>query len=889
MQILVSEVAKYIILIITSIYTYLGFIEFLKDRKNNTVSIFQPFLIILFHFMGFLCIFLINKDLKTILLYLSQVILFIISTFLYIKFYEKLSRVLFFHMQFLIMVGFVFITRLNFVSGLKKTVFTYLALGCCLILPFLIKKVAFLRNMGYLYAIAGILALGFVLLKAKTLYGAKNWIKIFGIRLQPSEFVKILLIFMIASLLYNYKSLKQVIITTVLTAVMVIILVLSRDLGGALIYFTTFVIMVYSATNSKKLLALFTCGGVVSSILGYFIFSHVRVRVQAFLDPWKYIDNKGYQVTQSLFGIGTGGWFGFGLGNGLPKNTPVVESDFIFSGISEEFGLLFGFCIILIYICTIFAIILLAWRTKDKFHRLVSIGCVTIYSFQTFLSIGGTIRFIPSTGVTLPFISQGGSSIISTIIIFGIIQGLYIGEKSGTKQLRKSMSLVYTTFLISAGMIGYLTYFQFAIAPKIMNNPYNKRTDIYASFVSRGKILSSDGKVLAYTKENNGKSVRVYPYRNMYSHFVGRNKLGKTGVEAIMNYELLTSSDNIFKMTFERLNNVKNKGDTVVTTVDSRFQMVLDKALVRGAGVVIEPDTGKILAMVSKPDYDPNNYFANKSVEDARLVNRAISGLYPPGSTFKLLTALEYINENKNYEKFKFNCKGDYVSSGESISCYNHTKHGEEDLKRAFANSCNGAFGSIGLGLNKEKYKKLTEKFLFNKYIQFPLNTSRSSFVLRQSSSVEEILQTSIGQGKTLVTPLHNALIVSAIANRGLLMKPYLIEKVVSYDNKNKIREYEPEKYTTFCSKKNADVLKSFMKAVVTEGTAKKLSWLGFNVYGKTGTAEYNKEDGKKGEHSWFVGFAENKGKKIAVSIVVEDSRGYTGTDVAKRVFEIFR
>ena len=200
-------------------------------------------------------------------------------------------------------------------------------------------------------------------------------------------------------------------------------------------------------------------------------------------------------------------------------------------------------------------------------------------------------------------------------------------------------------------MVGYLTYFEFETAPKIMNNAYNKRTDIYAAYVSRGKILSADGDVLAYTKEEKGKSVRVYPYGDMYSHIVGRNVSGKTGIEAIMNYELLTSNDNAVNRVIERLNQVKNKGDNVVTTIDSRLQKSLNNALegFHGAGVIIEPETGKVLAMVSKPDYNPNTVLADWDSlsklpkKDAKLVNRATNGLYPPGSTFKVITALEYM------------------------------------------------------------------------------------------------------------------------------------------------------------------------------------------------------------------------------------------------------
>ena len=295
MQSLVSEVSKYIIIIITAIYAYLGFIGFVygDKKRNGEIYFFQPVLILMFHLAGFFCIFLNTPEIKVVILYFVQVLLFVVTTFLYRIFYRKLFKTLFFHMQFLIAVGFVFVTRLNFVLGAKQTVFVAAALIACLILPFLIKKMVMLRNMGYLYAVAGIASLAYVFLRARVQYGAKNWIKVFGVSIQPSEFVKILLIFMIASLFYVSRSLKQIIITTCLTAVMVLLLVLSKDLGGAMLYFTTFVVMTYFATGNVKLLGLFTGGGILSAIAGYYIFAHVRVRVQAFVNPWKYIDDKG--------------------------------------------------------------------------------------------------------------------------------------------------------------------------------------------------------------------------------------------------------------------------------------------------------------------------------------------------------------------------------------------------------------------------------------------------------------------------------------------------------------------------------------------------------------------------------------------------------------------
>lgn len=897
MQSLVSELSKYIMILIAALYAYIGFSSFLKKEKNEGF-VAMPILILLFHGTGFLSIFLKLNNEKVVILYLLQVLGFIFFTLVYNGIYKNFSKPLFYHMNFLLMTSFVFVTRINLNSGYRQTIFAAIALTISLALPFLIKKMSFLRNMGYLYGIIGVGALLYVFLKANRIYGAKNWVTLFGFRFQPSEFVKIVLIFMIASFLYVSKSLKQIIICGVFTAAMVLLLVLGRDLGAALLFSITFIFMIYYSTKNKILLGIFTGGGILAAIAGYFLFPHVRVRVTAFLDPWSNIDDKGYQITQSLFGIGSGGWFGFGLFRGSPKSTPVVESDFIFSGISEELGLLFSLSLILIYICTFLVLILLTYRTKNEFHRNISVGCLTMYSFQAFLSIGGAIKFIPSTGVTLPLISTGGSSMISMVIIFSVIQGLYITntEDGRQKTEERSYKLTYLLLGLFTSMMVYLCYFQLITSPRIINNAYNKRLDLYEAVMKRGNIYSSDGVLLATTKlKKKGKSERVYPFKDLYSHIVGRNVNGKTGVEAIMNYQLFTSNDDIFKRMSERLSGVKNKGDSVITTIDSGLQTSLDRAIgsYTGAGVIMEPTTGKILALVSKPAYNPETALKNweeltsLSQSKARLVNRVTNGLYPPGSTFKVATALEYLTEHGKDKDFTFSCKGVYSHKKNEISCHDKTVHGKENLLEAFANSCNGAFSKIGLESNRKEFMKTSEALLFNHELPFPISTSKSHFFINEETEIAEMMQTSIGQGKTQMTPVHNVLIASALANGGVLMKPFLVEKIVSYDGKRLVKEFSPKEYRILIDKKYNKKLTSYMEAVVKKGTARKLSWLGKKIYGKTGTAEYKAENGELKSHSWFMGFAENKGKKIAVSFLIEgENRGnYSGTDVAYRVF----
>ena len=200
----------------------------------------------------------------------------------------------------------------------------------------------------------------------------------------------------------------------------------SKDLGGALLFYFTFLVMVYVATKKFYIFA----GGVglmaLASVAGYYLFSHVQTRVIAWQDPLSVIDKQGYQISQSLFAIGTGGWFGLGLNQGMPKKIPVVENDFIFSAISEEMGGIVAVCIIMICVSCFLMIFNVAMKLKDNFYRFVALGLGTTYALQVFLTIGGVTKFIPSTGVTLPLVSNGGSSMLSTMILFGIIQGLYI-------------------------------------------------------------------------------------------------------------------------------------------------------------------------------------------------------------------------------------------------------------------------------------------------------------------------------------------------------------------------------------------------------------------------------------------------------------------------------
>lgn len=469
-------------------------------------------------------------------------------------------------------------------------------------------------------------------------------------------------------------------------------------------------------------------------------------------------------------------------------------------------------------------------------------------------------------------------------------------SKKKKEKTNREITLVMYMFVgLFVLIIGYFTNFMVTQSSEVINNAYNPRQDLLAEQIVRGDIISADGKVLAHTVTNeDGKEERVYPYKNVFVHAVGQFNKGKTGLESSENFHLLTSNNSTISKVFKELSGEKNIGDNIVTTLDANLQQAAYDALgnYRGAVVVMEPSSGKILAMVSKPDYDPNKIdslwesLVENSNNESALLNRTTQGLYPPGSTFKILTALEYIRENPDYEKYEYNCEGKGIFNSVTINCYNNKKHGEEDLMHSFAKSCNSSFANIGTTLNMASFRKLCDTFLFNTSLPASFASKKSSFVLNGSSDPSLMPQTVIGQGQTQITPLHNAMITAAIANGGVMMKPYLVDHIENQGG-SVIKKYMPEISGTVMTPKEAGILTSFMEETVNSGTAASLKNNNYTVAGKTGSAEHTQG---KPAHAWFVGFAPSDNPEIIVSIIVE-SVG-TGSEyavpIANKIFKTY-
>ena len=958
MTLLILDISKYIIVMLMALYVASAFMALKRkdDDFRRGIYVWMELLALGFYLlcMGNVVLQMHatgNTEMlkKLSLLSVFEFIVLLFFPILQRAFYRDVYRLLTCQMQMLLGIGFVILARLNPDHARRQFIIICVSLVLFLIVPFIIQKWSFLKKIPFVYGGAGIGGLMLVLIRGRLINGSKLNYNFFGLIFQPSEVIKVVFAFFIASFLYRKIDRKRLLVSAVLAAVHVLTLVASRDLGSALIYFVMYVAMLYVASGKVHYLIAGIGSGLLAAFAAYFLFSHVRSRVQVWLDPWADIDNKGYQVTQSLFGIATGSWFGMGLGHGSPKTIPYVEEDFVFSAVAEELGVFFAILLILLCLSVVLSALVLASRLKDPFYRLVAVGLGICYGIQVVLTIGGGTGFIPLTGVTLPLISNGGTSVLVSIVLFGVLQGIYLlrmeeydaeeevnekleaeweeyldseeaaeldeealaekeeaffadgladeeEEETTEQRIRQDRGIAVHAVmyaLIYLLMLGNIVRFLILQGGEAMTNSYNgKLLAILEQDNRRGTIYAADGTVLAESVDKNGMEVREYPFAEQFAQVVGYAAKGGAGIERRMQRYLITSDVTLAEKLRNDMQNVKDPGNNIHTTLLPDLQKTAYEALgnYRGAVVATDIKTWRILAMVSKPAYDPNEIeeiwdtlLADE--ESGLLLDRAAQGLYPPGSTFKIFTALEYIRENPDYASYHFDCSGTFTKEDASIQCFHGMVHGEEDLTESFANSCNSSFANIGVSLDKERFAQTLATMRFNETLKFDLETNPSQIRMGKELNTNDMMQICIGQDKTQVSPLQINLATAAIANGGVMMQPYVIERVVTADGRV-IKRYEPKEYGTVMSSEEAQIMTELMMAVVDHGTGKRINDLPFTVAGKTGSAEFSSI--KAQSHAWFTGFAPAEDPQIAVTVVMENagSGGEMAAPVAGKVMQ---
>lgn len=847
-------------------------------------------------------------------------------------------------------IGITFVTRLAPQLAIKQVAWLFLSIAAMILVLILIRSLENLSKYRYT-----IISMGLILLISPVFigvehWGSKLWIE-FGsfFSFQPGELAKPLIVLFLAAYLSSNRELlayaqyqvlgmkippiRTLIPLLLMWVISLIIVIFERDLGSAVLFFGLFLLMIYTATGRVSYTVIGCILLVFGAFAAYKSFSHVRVRFDIWLDPFADPSDKGLQIVQSLYSLADGGLFGSGIGRGMPTKIPVVESDFIFSAVGEEMGLLGAAAIILLYMLFAIRGFLTAARARSDMAAFCAVGLTTAISLQAFIIIGGVTKLIPLTGITLPFMSQGGTSLLTSFMIVGLLlrcadsgtgietelagEGIQEPRLTGSHSIaildrfsnpesgvlgrvtlgrRLTVLLSFFTFCFAV-LIGNLTYIQIVKASEYQAMPGNNHTIAKASYIERGSILSSDGVTLAESVQNkDGSYSRTYPQGDLAAHVIGYNtvRFGSAGIEASQN-EVLTgrSSYASWSDAIEALAGRTPPGNDVVLTINSQIQRSAQRALngVKGAVVVMDPRTGAILALASSPGFNNADI---QTILDAgdnsndSLFNRATSALYAPGSTFKALVLAAALDTGAAQLDSKFDGSSPLEIGGAKVSNYADRSFGMVNLQYATAQSINTVYGQLAVKLGPDKLVEYAHKFGYGQQIGNSGVSAKASLMpLPKEMTVWETAWAGCGQpvgahaspAGPQTTILQNCLVISAIANGGIVMDPHIVERVLSPEGEI-ISTTTPRTMGKAVSSVATEKTKIALKSVVDEGTGKAARVKGVEVAGKTGTAQTS----KKIPDSLFIGFAPYDKPSVAISVIVEEAKDRTGAQVASQV-----
>lgn len=853
----------------------------------------------LLHGVGFLVLYLTTEEFRLIPLYLFQLAFFLFADIIQKRVYVRGIPMLYQNMMLLLSVGFVVLTRLSYDNAVKQFIMAVVAYQVCSFIPWLLRRFPGLMRLGWLYTLAGLGMLAVVFAIGSEVFGAKNWLTIKSITFQPSEFVKLTFILSMAALLIRetgskYKNLMMV---SIVAALHVGLLALSNDFGGALIFFTVYLLMLFVVSADVLFPTAALLSGSLAALLAYRYSGHIRERVMAWQDPFSCIEDEGYQVAQSLFAIGSGEWIGTGLNSGMPKTVPIVKSDFIFSSVSEEFGAVFAALLLCVYINCIIWMMALALERKQPFFFAVTTGAVALFGVQLFLNVGGVIKLIPSTGVTLSFISYGGSSLFSSVFLFQGIQAMR-GEDEEKKnkeewnytgQQVRMVVVCAAILLLLCVMTSWFLSVTVKEAKESSYNAYNRRISATEKTMRKGEIRTADGSILARSiLGEDGTIYRIYPHGEAAVFVTGHMNMGTTGTESQYWEQMYSVDIPLWHKWRRKASGEVLEGNSLVTTIDLELQEAAFDALegYSGAIGVMEVGTGRMLAFTSAPSYDPNEisvqWEALQERTDAPLLNRMNFGLYPPGSTFKLVTTLAYLRQHEK-ANFSYTCEGSARFHNTTVHCNNEKAHGSQTLKEAFANSCNTAYAYMGEQISDEDFMAVAEELGLGNVWAGDISYTESLFTIGEETEDAVRVQASFGQGETLVTPLQMLMIVSGIANKGILKMPYLVEQIVNSEG-DVVEQYTSVGEQVLMSEDTAALLTEYLVAA-SEEKMPEFAERGITVAGKTGSAET-----AEGTHSWYVCFAPADHPEIAIVVLMEHagSGSRYAVPAAKKLLEVY-
>lgn len=850
-------------------------------------------------------------------------------------------------------IGITFVTRLEPSASMGQIVYLFLGVALMVGTLAVVKNLEVVKRYKYVLGAAGIALLVLPMLIGTEIYGSKLWIKIGSFQFQPGEFAKVFIVLFLAGYLAENRELLSISNRTVLGVklprlrllyplfivwgVCLLVVAFERDLGSALLFYTIFLIMLYVATGRVSYVLIGLVLLAVGAFGMYQIMGHVQVRVAIWLDPFKDAQNLGFQIVQALYSLADGGLLGVGIGKGLGGDTiPVVASDMIFAAIGEEMGLLGGAAVLLLFMLFAVRGLTTAARAKSDLAAFSAAGLTAAISFQAFTIVGGVTKLIPLTGVTLPFMSQGGSSLLASFVIVALLLragdeatgrsteiantsteltpvGYRPGGSRGSHMRRPALDtpesgllgrvalanrLTRTVFLFTAlfaVLIGNLTYIQVFKAAEYQDMPSNNHTITKARYIKRGSIITADGLTLAESiQQEDGTYVRSYPNGNLAAHAVGyySQQYGSSGVESSQDKTLTGSKDySSWQNALNSLAGITEPGNSVQLTIDSRIQQAAEQALAgrKGAIVVLDPRTGAVLAWASAPAYDNTDIAAAMEAAnasggaDTSMFDRATQALYSPGSTFKTVTLSSALENGVAALSSTYSSPGRMEIGGADVVSVNEQGHGTITLDRAFAVSSNTVFGQVAEQLGADRLVATAQAFGYGQNLGIDFSTAASIMPDPADMSTWELAWAGagqpVGQGHTpgpQTTVMQNAVIAAAIANNGIAMNPYVVGQILAPDG-TVIKTTRERSLGQAVSSGTAEQVKEAMLDVVQNGSGSAAGIAGVKVAGKTGTAETNSAT----PNSTFIGFAPYDTPTLAVSLVLEETTENEATAAA--------
>ena len=845
-------------------------------------------------------------------------------------------------------IGITFVTRLAPEDAVGQVVWLFVSVAAMVATLVFVPNLDRLKEYKFTLGLAGVALLLMPAIFGTEIYGSKLWIRIGGFSFQPGELAKILIVLFLAAYLSENRELlsasshkvgpltlprlRMLLPMLVMWGMCLLVVVFERDLGSALIFFTIFVVMLYVATGRIGYVVVSIALLAVGGVFCYMCFNHVRVRVQIWLDPFQDASGNGLQIVQSLFSLADGGLVGAGIGKGMPTLIPVVKSDFIFSAIGEEMGLLGGSAVLLLFMLLAVRGLTTAARAKSDMSAFTAVGLVASLSFQAFIIVGGVTRLLPLTGVTLPFMSQGGSSLLSSFIIIGlllragdegtgraelpagegtsanpspllapgttnaqpVVQGRHArahfglgtseGGVLGRVALGNRLTLLVTFFtLLFAALIANLTYIQVIKASDYQQMSNNNHTIAKSAYVQRGAILTSDGVTLAESlKQADGTYVRTYPQGSLAAHTVGylSTQYGATGIEASMNESLTGHADySNWTNALYSLAGVSQAGNSVVLTIDSRIQQACEEALEghTGAIVVLDPSTGAVLAKASAPtySYDQIGDILSSGDSNGELVDRATSSLYTPGSTFKVVTLSAALDSGTATLDTEVDAPASIDIGGGQVTNVSGNEYGTITLRQALVVSANTAYGQIATQMGASTLVDYAKAFGYGTTLGQDFTTVAS--LMPDASEMTEWETAWAGAGQPVgehespagpQTTVMQNAVIAAAIANNGTVMNPYVVDHVLSPEGVTVSTTKPKSLGQAISSEVAQQVKEAMLEVVQSGTGVAAQVSGARVAGKTGTAEVS-----GGQiNSTFIGFAPYDSPTLAISVCVEGS-----------------